>query len=149
MRAVVQRVIEADVTVEERITGSIGKGLMVLLGVEDGDDEADAIYMADKITGLRIFEDEQGKMNLSLKDVGGKILAVSQFTLLGDVRKGKRPSFTKAARPDEANKLYRRFISLVNERNIETQEGVFQAEMMVKIYNDGPVTILLDSKKLF
>lgn len=149
MRAVVQRVIEADVTVEERITGSIGKGLMVLLGVEDGDDEADAIYMADKITGLRIFEDEQGKMNLSIKDVGGKILAVSQFTLLGDVRKGKRPSFTKAARPDEANKLYRRFISLVNERNIETQEGVFQAEMMVKIYNDGPVTILLDSKKLF
>lgn len=149
MRAVVQRVIEADVTVEERITGSIGKGLMVLLGVEDGDDEADAIYMADKITGLRIFEDEQGKMNLSIKDVGGKILAVSQFTLLGDVRKGKRPSFTKAARPDEANKLYRRFISLVNERNIETQEGVFQAEMLVKIYNDGPVTILLDSKKLF
>ena len=149
MRAVVQRVIEADVTVEERITGSIGKGLMVLLGVEDGDDEADAIYMADKITGLRIFEDEQGKMNLSIKDVGGKILAVSQFTLLGDVRKGKRPSFNKAARPDEANKLYRRFISLVNERNIETQEGVFQAEMMVKIYNDGPVTILLDSKKLF
>ena len=149
MRAVVQRVIEADVTVEERITGSIGKGLMVLLGVEDGDDEADAIYMADKITGLRIFEDEQGKMNLSIKDVGGKILAVSQFTLLGDVRKGNRPSFTKAARPDEANKLYRRFISLVNERNIETQEGVFQAEMMVKIYNDGPVTILLDSKKLF
>ena len=149
MRAVVHRVIEADVTVEERITGSIGKGLMVLLGVEDGDDEADAIYMADKITGLRIFEDEQGKMNLSIKDVGGKILAVSQFTLLGDVRKGKRPSFTKAARPDEANKLYRRFISLVNERNIETQEGVFQAEMMVKIYNDGPVTILLDSKKLF
>ena len=149
MRAVVQRVIEADVTVEERITGSIGKGLMVLLGVEDGDDEADAIYMADKITGLRIFEDEQGKMNLSIKDVGGKILAVSQFTLLGDVRKGKRPSFTKAARPDEANKLYRRFISLVNEINIETQEGVFQAEMMVKIYNDGPVTILLDSKKLF
>ena len=149
MRAVVQRVIEADVTVEERITGSIGKGLMVLLGVEDGDDEADAIYMADKITGLRIFEDEQGKMNLSIKDVGGKILAVSQFTLLGDVRKGKRPSFTKAARPDEANKLYRRFISLVNERNIETQEGVFQAEMMVKIYNDGPATILLDSKKLF
>ena len=149
MRAVVQRVIEADVTVEERITGSIGKGLMVLLGVEDGDDEADAIYMADKITGLRIFEDEQGKMNLSIKDVGGKILAVSQFTLLGDVRKGKRPSFTKAARPDEANKLYRRFISLVNERNIETQEGVFQAEMLVKIYNDGPVTLLLDSKKLF
>ena len=149
MRAVVQRVKEADVSVENQITGSIKQGLMVLLGVEDGDTEADALYMADKITGLRIFEDEEGKMNLSIKDVGGDILAVSQFTLLGDVRKGKRPSFSKAARPDEANRLYRHFIDLVEERDVKTQEGVFQAEMLVRIYNDGPVTILLDSKKLF
>lgn len=149
MRAVVQRVKEADVSVENKITGSINKGLMVLLGVEDGDTEADALYMAEKITGLRVFEDEDGKMNLSVVDVGGDILAVSQFTLLGDVRKGKRPSFTKAARPEEANELYRYFIKLVEERNVKTQEGVFQAEMLVRIYNDGPVTILLDSKKLF
>lgn len=149
MRAVVQRVKEADVSVDSQITGSINKGLMVLLGVEDGDTEADALYMADKITGLRIFEDEEGKMNLSIKDVGGDILAVSQFTLLGDARKGKRPSFSKAARPDEANRLYRHFIDLVNERDVKTEEGVFQAEMLVRIYNDGPVTILLDSKKLF
>ena len=149
MRAVVQRVKEADVSVDNQITGSINKGLMVLLGVEEGDTEADAVYMADKITGLRIFEDEEGKMNLSVKDVGGDVLAVSQFTLLGDVRKGKRPSFSKAARPDEANRLYRYFIDLVEERDVKTQEGVFQAEMLVRIYNDGPVTILLDSKKLF
>ena len=149
MRAVVQRVKEADVTVDNNITGSINKGLMVLLGVEEGDTEVDALYMADKITGLRIFEDEEGKMNLSIKDVGGDILAVSQFTLLGDVRKGKRPSFSKAARPDEANRLYRHFIDLVEERDVKTQEGIFQAEMLVRIYNDGPVTILLDSKKLF
>lgn len=149
MRAVVQRVKEADVSVDNNITGSINKGLMVLLGVEEGDTEADALYMADKITGLRIFEDEEGKMNLSVKDVGGDILAVSQFTLLGDARKGKRPSFSKAARPDEANRLYRHFIDLVNERDVKTEEGVFQAEMLVRIYNDGPVTILLDSKKLF
>ena len=149
MRAVVQRVKEADVSVDNNITGSINKGLMVLLGVEEGDTEADALYMADKITGLRIFEDEEGKMNLSIKDIGGDILAVSQFTLLGDARKGKRPSFSKAARPDEANRLYRHFIDLVNERDVKTEEGIFQAEMLVRIYNDGPVTILLDSKKLF
>ena len=105
MRAVVQRVREADVTVEGSVTGAIERGLMVLLGVEDGDDESDARYMADKISGLRIFEDSDGKMNLSVKDVFGKILAVSQFTLLGDVRKGKRPSFSKAARPEEARRL--------------------------------------------
>ena len=149
MRAVVQRVREADVTVEGSITGAIERGLMVLLGVEDGDDESDARYMADKISGLRIFEDSDGKMNLSVKDVFGKILAVSQFTLLGDVRKGKRPSFSKAARPEEARRLYRYFIDLLSEGDIEAQEGIFQAEMMVRILNDGPVTILLDSKKLF
>ena len=149
MRAVVQRVREADVTVDGSVTGAIERGLMVLLGVEDGDDESDARYMADKISGLRIFEDSDGKMNLSVKDVFGKILAVSQFTLLGDVRKGKRPSFSKAARPEEARRLYRYFIDLQSEGDIEVQEGIFQAEMMVRILNDGPVTILLDSKKLF
>ncbi|MFQ9424984.1 MAG: D-aminoacyl-tRNA deacylase [Anaerovoracaceae bacterium] len=149
MRAVVQRVAEADVSAEGRKTGSIGPGLVVLLGVEEGDSERDADYMADKITGLRIFEDEAGKMNLSIKDAGGKILAVSQFTLLGDARKGKRPSFSSAARPEEANRLYRYFISKVNDCGVATEEGVFQAEMMVRIYNDGPVTILLDSRKLF
>ena len=149
MRAVVQRVAEADVSAEGRTTGSIGHGLVVLLGVEEGDSERDADYMADKITGLRIFEDEAGKMNLSIKDAGGKILAVSQFTLLGDARKGKRPSFSSAARPEEANRLYRYFISKVNDCGVATEEGVFQAEMMVRIYNDGPVTILLDSRKLF
>ena len=148
MRAVVQRVREADVTVEGSVTGAIERGLMVLLGVEYGDDESDARYMADKISGLRIFEDSDGKMNLSVKDVFGKILAVSQFTLLGDVRKGKRPSFSKAARPEEARRLYRYFIDLLSEGDIEVQEGIFQAEMMVRILNDGPVTILLDSKKL-
>lgn len=149
MRAVVQRVVQADVTVEEKVTGSIEKGLMVLLGVEDEDEEADAVYMAEKIAGLRIFEDEEGKMNLSVKDVGGDLLAVSQFTLFGDCRKGKRPSFIKAARPEKANELYRRFVALCQEQGLHVEEGIFQAEMLVRIYNDGPVTILMDSKKVF
>lgn len=149
MRAVVQRVVKADVTVEEKVTGSIEKGLMVLLGVEDEDEEADAAYMAEKIAGLRIFEDEEGKMNLSVKDVGGDLLAVSQFTLFGDCRKGKRPSFIKAARPEKANALYRKFVALCQEQGLHVEEGIFQAEMLVRIYNDGPVTILVDSKKVF
>ena len=149
MRAVVQRVTSSDVTVDGKITGSIEKGFMVLTGVEDGDTEKDAAYIADKVTGLRVFEDEDEKMNLSIKDVGGSILAVSQFTLLGDVRKGKRPSFIKAARPEEANALYRSFVDMVKQEGIEVQEGIFQADMLVRIYNDGPVTILLDSRKLF
>ncbi|HZK61627.1 MAG TPA: D-aminoacyl-tRNA deacylase [Anaerovoracaceae bacterium] len=149
MRAVVQRVTEADVTVDKVITGSIKKGFMVMIGVEEADDENDAAYMAGKISGLRIFEDAEEKMNLSIKDVGGQILAVSQFTLFGDVRKGKRPSFVKAARPEEANRLYRYFIDLIEKENIHVEEGVFQAEMLVRIQNDGPVTILLDSRKAF
>ena len=149
MRAVVQRVTKADVTVENSVTGSIESGLMVLLGVEDEDGEADAAYMADKIAGLRVFEDGEGKMNLSVKDVGGELLAVSQFTLFGDCRKGKRPSFIKAARPDQANTLYRKFVALCQEQGLHVEEGIFQAEMLVRIYNDGPVTILIDSKKVF
>ncbi len=149
MRAVVQRVTEADVTVDGRVTGAIGKGLVVLLGVEEGDGPADAAYLADKLSGLRIFEDPAGKMNLSLADAGGEVLAVSQFTLLGDARKGKRPSFTRAAGPEEADRLYRAFVELLTARGHRVAEGVFRAEMQVRIYNDGPVTILLDSRRLF
>ena len=149
MRAVVQRVKDADVSVDNKITGAIGKGYVVLLGVEEGDTEADADYMVEKITGLRVFEDDEGKMNLSMMDVGGELLSVSQFTLLADARKGRRPSFVKAARPDEANRLYRYFNEKIRGKGIKVEEGIFQAEMLVRINNDGPVTILLDSKKLF
>lgn len=149
MRAVVQRVKKSSVTVDNKITGEIDHGLMVLIGVEDGDGEKDASYIAEKVTGLRIFEDEEGKMNLSVMDVKGDILAVSQFTLLGDVRKGKRPSFTRAAAPETANDLYRKVIAMIEEKGVHVEEGIFQAEMMVEIHNDGPVTILLDSNKLF
>lgn len=149
MRAVVQRVLKSDVSVDGKITGAISKGFTVLLGVEDDDNIKDAIYMADKIIGLRVFEDEDGKMNLSLKDVGGELLAVSQFTLFGDCRKGKRPSFIKAARPEKANELYREFVRLCIDENIKVEEGVFQADMLLNIQNDGPVTILIDSKKTF
>lgn len=149
MRAVVQRVTDADVSVDNKITGAIGKGYVVLLGVEEGDTEADADYMVEKITGLRVFEDDEGKMNLSMMDVGGELLSVSQFTLLADARKGRRPSFVKAARPDEANRLYRYFNEKIRGKGIKVEEGIFQAEMLVRINNDGPVTILLDSKKLY
>lgn len=149
MRAVVQRVTDADVSVEGKITGSVKKGFVVLLGVEDGDSKKDADYIIDKVTGLRVFDDAEGKMNLSVTDIGGEVLAVSQFTLLGDVRKGKRPSFIKAARPEEAKALYEYFVSGIRAKGIHVGEGVFQAEMLVRINNDGPVTILLDSKKLF
>lgn len=149
MRAVVQRVSQSKVTVEGTVTGEIKKGLMVLLGVADGDTEKDAEYMANKISGLRIFMDDEDKMNLSVKDIGGDILAVSQFTLLGDVRKGKRPSFSSAARPDTANELYQKFIEYLRNDGLHVEEGVFQTHMMVDLTNDGPVTILLDSKKTF
>lgn len=149
MRAVVQRVTQAKVTVEEEETGSIRQGLLVFLGVESADTEADVRYMANKITGLRIFEDGQGKMNLSVLDVGGEILAVSQFTLFGDCRHGMRPSFTQAARPEQAKELYDQFVSCCKERDIAVKEGIFQAEMMVSLVNDGPVTMLIDSKKVF
>ena len=149
MRAVVQRVKSSDVAVDGTITGSIGLGLTVLLGVEEADNSADASYMAEKITGLRIFEDEEGKMNRSVLDVGGEILAISQFTLFGDCRKGKRPSFIRAARPEQADALYREFINECKKTGIQVEEGVFRAEMLVNIVNDGPVTIMIDSKKEF
>lgn len=149
MRAVVQRVKKSSVAAGGTMTGEIGQGLMVLIGVEENDEEKDAAYIADKVTGLRIFEDEEGKMNRSVVDIQGEILAVSQFTLLGDVRKGRRPSFTRAAAPEEANALYRKTIEAIEANGIHVEEGVFQAEMLVEIHNDGPVTILLDSRKTF
>lgn len=149
MRAVVQRVLESSVRVDGQIVGEIGKGLMVLLGVEEGDTEKDAQYLADKILGLRIFEDEDEKMNLSLEDVKGDLLAVSQFTLLGDARKGKRPSYSNAARPEAANQLYEYFVKCIREKGTKVETGVFQADMKVSLINDGPVTLMLDSKKLF
>lgn len=149
MRAVVQRVLESSVKVDSEIVGQIGKGVMVLLGVEEGDTEKDAVYLADKILGLRIFEDEDEKMNLSLEDVAGELLAVSQFTLLGDARKGRRPSYSTAARPEEANKLYEHFVSYIREKGTKVEKGRFQADMKVSLINDGPVTIMLDSKKQF
>jgi len=149
MRAVVQRVSEASVSVNDEIVSKIGRGLLVLLGVGAEDTESDAEYLAEKIANLRIFEDEKGKMNLSVLDVRGEVLVVSQFTLYGDCRKGRRPSFTQAARPDKAQALYSYFIARIREEGVPTREGVFQAHMRVSLTNDGPVTILLDSGKSF
>ena len=149
MRAVVQRVDSAQVTVDEQITGSIQKGLLVLLGVAEGDTEKDLKYIVDKVCGLRIFEDEAGKMNLSVQDVGGSILAVSQFTLFGDCRKGKRPYFAEAAAPEIATAYYDAFVEQCREQGLPVETGIFQAHMLVSLVNNGPVTILLDSRKLF
>ena len=149
MRAVVQRVSRAKATVAGEITGHIGQGLLVLLGIGHEDTEAGADYLADKIIGLRIFEDDAGKMNRSVAEVGGAVLAVSQFTLYGDVRKGKRPSFDDAARPEMARTLYERFVSRVRASGLRCETGRFQEMMEVELVNDGPVTILLDSEKLF
>ncbi len=149
MRAVVQRVREAKVSVNGKIVGEIEKGLLVFLGVGRGDSEEDADYLAAKIPQLRVFEDEEGKFDLSLGEVGGGILVVSQFTLLGDCRKGRRPSFTEAADPQRARELYQHFIARVEESGVSVDTGEFQAMMEVELINDGPVTILLDSKKLF
>jgi D-tyrosyl-tRNA(Tyr) deacylase len=147
MRVVVQRVSSAQVRVGQEIVGKIGAGLVVLLGVSKSDTEADAEYLATKIVGLRIFEDEAGKMNLSLADIGGAVLAVSQFTLYGDVRKGKRPSFDEASPPDLARELYEHFVSKIREAGFVCETGRFQAMMQVELVNDGPVTILLDSRR--
>jgi D-tyrosyl-tRNA(Tyr) deacylase len=149
MRAVVQRVSQASVTVAGEVVGQIGQGMLVLLGVADGDDDRDAATLADKIVGLRIFEDEEGKMNRGLTDIGGAMLVVSQFTLLGDCRKGRRPSFVAAAAPETAERLYEVFVQAVRNAGIEVGTGRFRQHMEVALVNDGPVTLLLDSRKLF
>ena len=149
MRAVVQRVVRASVSVAGAVAGEIGRGLMVLIGVETGDSEKDVAYLAEKIANLRIFEDDAGKMNRALAEAGGAILAVSQFTLLGDAREGRRPSFILAARPQEADALYEQVVANWRGRGINVETGVFGADMAVSLVNDGPVTILLDSRRLF
>ena len=149
MRAVVQRVSRARVNVNQQVTGEIALGLLVLLGVGREDAEADAVYLAEKISGLRIFEDVDGKMNRSLLDVGGSVLAVSQFTLYGDVRRGKRPSFDAAAPPDQARRLYEFFVERIRAAGLRCETGRFQEMMQVELVNEGPVTILLDSGKAF
>jgi len=147
MRAVVQRVKEGSVEIKEKEIGKIEQGLVVLLGVGQNDTEKDAEYIAGKIINLRIFEDKEGKMNLSLKNINGQILVISQFTLYGDCKKGRRPSFISAALPDKAVKLYEYFVRCIKNYNLKVETGQFQAMMLVKIFNDGPVTIFLDSEK--
>jgi D-tyrosyl-tRNA(Tyr) deacylase len=149
MRAVVQRVSRAQVAIDGEIVGEVGRGLLVLLGVTHADTEVDAGYLADKIAGLRVFEDENGKMNLDTAAVGGGILVVSQFTLYGDVRRGKRPSFDAAAKPEHARQLYEYFAARIRAAGLLCQTGRFQEMMEVELVNDGPVTILLDSAKIF
>ena len=149
MRAVVQRVSQAGVTVAGEKVASIGSGLLVLLGVDRNDDQKDAMLLAEKITGLRIFEDQDGKMNLSVSDIKGEMLVVSQFTLLGDCRKGRRPGFSNAAPPEQAEPLCDQFVAFVMMQGVPTQTGIFRADMAVDLVNDGPVTLLLDSKRLF
>ena len=149
MRCVVQRVSEATVRSEGVETGRIGQGFMVLIGVSVRDTEKDVRYMAEKVPNLRIFEDDAGKMNRSLRDVGGAILAVSQFTLYGDARGGRRPSFIEAARPEEANRLYEMLVKAWRDVGIQVETGVFQTDMKVSMVNDGPVTLLMDSEKQF
>ena len=149
MRCVVQRVTHASVTVDEQLISEIGAGYLVLVGVEDGDTESDMIYCADKIAGLRVFEDENDKMNLSVKDVGGEVLLVSQFTLLGDARHGRRPSFIAAARPEVAQPMCDAMKKRLEGAGLSVKSGKFQAHMHVQLLNDGPVTILLDSRKGF
>jgi len=149
MRAVVQRVSRAKVTINEWISGEIGHGLLVLLRVGHEDSESDATYLADKTTGLRIFEDYDGKMNRSVLDVSGSVLVVSQFTLYGDVRRGKRPSFDAAAHPEQARRLYEFFVERIRSVGLRCETGRFQEMMQVELVNEGPVTILLDSGKAF
>lgn len=149
MRAVVQRVASASVRVEDEIVGQIDRGFLVLLGVGIDDTDADAVALAEKIAGLRVFEDDNGKMNLALDDVDGRMLVVSQFTLFGDCRKGRRPSFVEAARPEQAERLYESFVAEVRGQGLQVETGRFQTHMNVSLVNDGPVTLLLDSRKAF
>ena len=147
MRSVIQRVTRASVRVDAQVTGEIGAGLLILLGVCRTDNQESSVYLAEKIVNLRIFSDSAGKMNLSLTDIGGSALVVSQFTLYGDTRGGRRPSYIQAAPPEEANRLYEEFVSAMRGLGIKVETGVFQAHMQVELVNDGPVTILLDSEK--
>jgi D-aminoacyl-tRNA deacylase len=149
MRAVVQRVSRAAVRVDGSVTGEIGPGLLVLLGVARGDTETDAVQLAERVANLRVFPDEAGQMNLSVRDTGGALLVVSQFTLLGDCRRGRRPSYVEAAPPEEAVRLYERFVALARQGRLRVEEGVFRAMMDVELVNQGPVTLLLDSRKAF
>ena len=149
MRLVIQRVLESSVSVDGRIVGKSGPGFMVRCGVEDGDTQADLKYCVDKTAGLRIFEDDEGKMNRSILDVGGEILAISQFTLHGDARRGKRPSFITAARPELAVPMYDAYCQGLRDAGIHVETGIFQADMKVSLINDGPVTILIDSRRIF
>jgi len=149
MRAVIQRVKEAKVEVNGQVTGRTGTGLLVYLGIGEGDEEKDAELIADKLVGLRIFQDQAGKMNLNIQEVGGQILLVSNFTLYGDCRKGRRPSFDQAGKPELANRLYETLCSLIETKGIDVQKGVFGEYMQVSSINDGPVTFLIDSTKKF
>ena len=149
MRVVIQRVSEASVTVGQKTVGAIGQGLMVLLGVAQGDTSQEAKALAEKTAGLRIFEDDAGKMNRSVEEIGGSLLVVSQFTLLGDCRKGRRPGFTDAAPPELADQLYEEYVAALRSRGVNVATGVFRADMQVALVNDGPVTMLLDSRKQF
>ena len=149
MRVVIQRVSEASVTVDQQTVGAIGQGLMVLLGVAQGDTSQEAKSLAEKTAGLRIFEDDAGKMNRSVEEIGGSLLVVSQFTLLGDCRKGRRPGFTDAAPPELADQLYEEYVAALRNRGVNVATGVFRADMQVALVNNGPVTMLLDSRKQF
>ncbi len=147
MRAVIQRVRRAKVSVGEKVVGEVGKGMVILLGIGKDDREEDVRYLADKIALLRIFEDEKSKMNLSLLDIKGEVLVVPQFTLYGDTKRGRRPSFIQAAEPEKAEELYEKFINFLRECNLKVASGIFGVKMLLEIHNDGPVTLILDSKK--
>lgn len=149
MRSIIQRVANASVMVDEKIIGKIGQGFLVLLGVGKEDTEADLVYLAEKILNLRVFSDCKDKMNLSIQDISGELLIISQFTLYGDCRKGRRPSFDKACLPQEANEMYQKFVEYCKQTGLKVETGVFGADMKVALLNDGPVTLMLDSKKKF